>query len=145
MTSQENRNSIHVDSSDDIAPIIESAPLKKSPLCCSILSPSNPYHRFFVFVFICFLSFGNYFCYDTPSSLQSVLIQNMKIDDAQYGLLYSIYSWPNVVLAFCGGLAIDRYFGVRLGAIVFAFFIACGQVGKLQFTKYEQGHLIFPL
>lgn len=39
-----------------------------------------------------------------------------------------MYSWPNVILCFFGGFLIDRVFGIRLGAIIFAFIILIGQI-----------------
>ena len=44
-----------------------------------------------------------------------------------FNLLYSVYSWPNVVLPFLGGYLSDRL-GVRLMLLVFLLFIALGQV-----------------
>lgn len=38
------------------------------------------------------------------------------------------YSYPNVILSFIGGYLIDKVFGVRLGAIIFASFCLLGQV-----------------
>ena len=35
--------------------------------CCD---PRRAVHRFVVLIFICFLSFGSYFCFDNPSALQ---------------------------------------------------------------------------
>ena len=45
-----------------------------------------------------------------------------------YALMYSLYSWPNVILSFFGGLLIDRVFGIRVGTIVFSVLICVGQV-----------------
>ena len=52
----------------------------------------------------------------------------MRIDTAQYSLLYSLYSWPNVILSIFGGFLLDRVFGIRLGTVVFSAFICLGQV-----------------
>lgn len=43
-------------------------------------------------------------------------------------MLYSIYSWPNVILCFIGGFLIDRVFGVRLGTIIYMFILMIGQL-----------------
>jgi hypothetical protein len=37
----------------------------------------------------------------------------MSVDTRKYVLLYSLYSYPNVVLCFVGGYLLDRVFGVR--------------------------------
>lgn len=43
-------------------------------------------------------------------------------------MIYSIYSWPNVVLCFLGGFLIDRVFGIRLGTIIYLFILLIGQL-----------------
>lgn len=52
----------------------------------------------------------------------------MNISEAAYANLYSVYSYPNVILCFFGGFLIDGVFGIRLGAIIFAGLICLGQV-----------------
>ena len=52
----------------------------------------------------------------------------MKVGVSQFSGLYAWYSWPNVFLCFFGGFLIDRLFGIRLGAIIFSFFILAGQL-----------------
>lgn len=81
-----------------------------------------------VLVLICLLSFGSYYCYDNPVALQNIIINVMKVDFTRYNLLYSLYSWPNVILALVGGLLMDRVFGVRLGTVIFSALICLGQV-----------------
>ena len=51
----------------------------------------------------------------------------MNITDPQFGLLQSIYSWPNTVLPLFGGVLIDS-FGIRKSMILFMSFVALGQV-----------------
>ena len=55
----------------------------------------------------------------------------MSINNLQYNLLYSLYSWPNVFLSLVGGVLIDRFFGVRVGSIVFSCLVTFGQVCSL--------------
>ena len=43
-------------------------------------------------------------------------------------MLYSIYSWPNVILCFIGGFLMDRVFGIRLGTIIYMFILLIGQL-----------------
>ena len=40
-------------------------------------------------------------------------LQDMNVPTQKYVLLYSLYSYPNVVLCFFGGFLLDRVFGVR--------------------------------
>uniref|UniRef100_A0A672M9Q2 Lysosomal dipeptide transporter MFSD1 n=1 Tax=Sinocyclocheilus grahami TaxID=75366 RepID=A0A672M9Q2_SINGR len=94
-----------------------------SPLC----DPTHLLHRILVLLFMCFLGFGSYFCYDNPAALQTQFIQDMSLNTASFMLLYAWYSWPNVVLCFLGGFLLDRVFGIRLGTIIFASFVLVGQ------------------
>ncbi len=52
------------------------------------------------------------------------------MDVTEYSLLYSLYAWPNVVLALLGGFLIDRVFGVRIGAVLFLSLVCLGQVSR---------------
>ena len=41
-------------------------------------------------------------------------------------MLYSVYSWPNVIQPFVGGFIIDNYLGVRGGSLLCSVFVAAG-------------------
>uniref|UniRef100_A0A8C7UKW8 Lysosomal dipeptide transporter MFSD1 n=1 Tax=Oncorhynchus mykiss TaxID=8022 RepID=A0A8C7UKW8_ONCMY len=117
-----------LDDEGDIAssgPRNESGPVKPMSALCD---PRRLPHRIFVLLFMCFLGFGSYFCYDNPAALQTQVIQDMKLNTSMFMQLYAWYSWPNVVLCFLGGFLLDRVFGIRLGTIIFALFVCVGQV-----------------
>ena len=42
----------------------------------------------------------------------------MNVQTNTYVLLYSLYSYPNVILCFFGGFLLDRVFGVRWVKII---------------------------
>lgn len=80
-------------------------------------------------VMLCFASlvcFGNYFVYDNPSALQTQIEDQLHIDTFEFTMLYSVYSFPNIILPLLGGFFID-YVGVRLGITIFATLICVGQ------------------
>ncbi|XP_002062411.4 major facilitator superfamily domain-containing protein 1 [Drosophila willistoni] len=93
--------------------------------CCM---PSSTMHRFLALIFMCLLGFGSYFCYDSPGALQSDFKRDLDLSSTQFTLIYSIYSWPNVVLCFLGGFLIDRLFGIRLGTIIYMVILLAGQL-----------------
>ena len=64
--------------------------------------------RWFVLVFACILLIGDYFCYDNPSALQDSLQSEIGLSTSQVNWLYTIYSIPNIVLPFFGGLFMDK-------------------------------------
>lgn len=115
----------------------------------SLCDPKKSAHRYMVLVFMCFLGFGSYFCYDNPAALQNQIISDMDVSTSQYSSLYSWYSWPNVILCFFGGFLIDRVFGIRCGAIIYSVFILFGQLvfslGALfnRFWVMDLGRFIF--
>lgn len=99
--------------------------------CCN---PASKCHRFIALILMCLVGFGNYlffhfyhknslqsrvsliissflasyFCYDNPGALQNYFMKDMDMSTTQFVWLYSIYSWPNVVLCFIGGFLMDR-------------------------------------
>uniref|UniRef100_A0AAQ4QWZ8 Lysosomal dipeptide transporter MFSD1 n=1 Tax=Gasterosteus aculeatus aculeatus TaxID=481459 RepID=A0AAQ4QWZ8_GASAC len=115
----------------------------------AICDPKHLLHRVVVLVFMCFLGFGSYFCYDNPAALQSEVLQDLNLNTSKFMQLYAWYSWPNVVLCFFGGFLLDRVFGIRLGTIIFSLFVCLGQVifatGALvnRFWLMEAGRFIF--
>ncbi|KAK6478695.1 major facilitator superfamily domain-containing protein 1 isoform X1 [Huso huso] len=98
---------------------------KQLSACCD---PSRLLHRIVVLIFMCFLGFGSYFCYDNPAALQTQIVQDMDLNTYMFMQLYAWYSWPNVVLCFLGGFLLDRVFGIRLGTVIFSLFVCVGQV-----------------
>lgn len=95
-----------------------------SPLC----HPRFRVHKYIALFLMCCMGFGSYFVYDSPASLQEHITRDMDVTTSQFTQLYAMYSWPNVILCFFGGFLIDRVFGIRLGAIIFATIIVIGQV-----------------
>ncbi|RZB39821.1 major facilitator superfamily domain-containing protein 1 [Asbolus verrucosus] len=93
--------------------------------CCD---PRGTMHRFVALIFMCFLGFGSYFCYDNPGALQNELRQELNLTTTEYSLFYSMYSWPNVVLCFVGGFLLDRIFGIRLGTNLYMGLTLLGQI-----------------
>ncbi|XP_076244875.1 lysosomal dipeptide transporter MFSD1 isoform X2 [Calliopsis andreniformis] len=47
---------------------------------------------------------------------------------SKFVLLYSIYSWPNVILCFIGGFLLDSIFGICFGTILYMGLTLVGQI-----------------
>ncbi|XP_076036499.1 minerva isoform X2 [Oratosquilla oratoria] len=116
--------------------------------CCD---PRRGFFRFNGLFFMCFLGFGSYFCYDSPGALQNQIKVDMDVNTLSFASLYSLYSWPNVVLCFVGGFLIDRVFGIRWGTIIFSSIVTVGHfvfaMGGVmnQFWMMQTGRFIFGL
>eukprot|EP00758_Cryptobia_borreli_P010250 Tbor_TRINITY_DN5554_c0_g1::TRINITY_DN5554_c0_g1_i2::g.12760::m.12760 len=111
-------------------------------------------------ILICCIPVGDYYIYDFPSSLgigKGATIQSKFFDQGkEYSQkmnqsLYSVYSYPNVVLSIIGGILIDSVLGLRLSMLIFSGLVLLGSLVfylGVQFTSYELimvGRLIFSL
>mmetsp|Transcript_21572 Transcript_21572/g.18607 ORF Transcript_21572/g.18607 Transcript_21572/m.18607 type:complete len:222 (+) Transcript_21572:84-749(+) len=118
------------DTNDQDAPLIEK----------SNVSIRATKARWFALILACFLNFGSYYCFDNPQALQKQIKDNFDIDNTSFGLLYSVYSFPNIILPLIGGLLIDRI-GVRVAIVIFSFLLIVGQ-GVFTLGAYSNS---FPL
>lgn len=108
----------------DTESLLDNTEEKTYSLLCD---PRRWLHRYVLLFFMVFISFGSYFCYDSPGSLQDVMKRDLEISTSQYSLFYSLYSWPNVILCFFGGLLLDKVFGLCWGTIIFSCITTIGQ------------------
>lgn len=102
---------------------------------CEIIKEELPLLKWRVLIFCCFLTFGSYYIYDFPGSIgtgpentiQALFYEKGKeYTQAMNLALYSIYSWPNSVLAIFGGLLIDKYLGLRRAMLLFCALVTAG-------------------
>jgi len=103
--------------------------------------------RWLMLLSLCMGLFGSYYVYDIPAATENNLatwfgegVSNSTAvgdDDGgsasedsfpfRFNLLYSVYSFPNCVLPFFGGLVSDKL-GVRLTGVIFMGLIMLGQI-----------------
>jgi MFS family permease len=68
--------------------------------------------RWPILVLACLMMVGLYYSSDIPAALYTQLKDHMGNDDdfaLNFGLLYTMYSTPNLVVPFFGGYLVDRY------------------------------------
>jgi len=68
---------------------------------------------------------GGYYSYDTVGIVATELMEDLHISQADFALLYSVYSIPNMFLPLVGGWFLDR-FGIRLGFSIYVSLVAVG-------------------
>jgi len=83
--------------------------------------------RWLVLVVMGLVIFGSYYAYDAVSPIADYIIKGMDISRAQYGLLFSLYSAPNIIMVLVGGILLD-IIGVRKAGTIFAALCAIGVV-----------------
>ncbi|KRZ15272.1 Major facilitator superfamily domain-containing protein 1 [Trichinella pseudospiralis] len=133
LTAEENNEQQHVISECDLKSTSDTVDkdekqYKATPLLTATFRHDCWYFRFYILVLVCFLNLGNYLIYDAPAALSSDLRKDMNITISSYNLLYDVYSWPSIVLAFVSGVLIDRFLGLQYGGILFALIILVSQI-----------------
>ena len=85
----------------------------------------------------CMITFGAYYVYDFPSSIGSgsgaTIEHKFRTHGKEYTqtmnqALYSVYNWPNTVMAIVGGLLIDKILGLRRATLLFSGCVTVGSV-----------------
>lgn len=111
--------------------------LAKSMSIVQVIKEELAEMKWRVLVIACFLTFGSYYIYDFPGSIgtgpsktiQSRFLANGKAYNQEMNqALYSVYSYPNTVLAVLGGILIDRFLGLRRAMLLFATLVMVGSV-----------------
>lgn len=74
----------------------------------------------------CFM-FGNYYFFDQTSATEQPILDTTGMSEKTFGILSSVYSWPNVILPLLGGMFIDRM-GVRIAALFFTVLVLIGSI-----------------
>lgn len=109
--------------------------------------------RWLALFFSCMLLMGSYFSYDNPQALQGQLEDpngRYKLTGVQFNLLYSVYSFPNIILPLFGGILVDKI-GARIAILLFSCLLILGQcvfafgVSEASFTWMIIGRVIFGL
>ena len=70
---------------------------------------------------------NNFFAYHAPGAIADAMTHYYSLTPAQFGLLFTLYSAPNVVLVFISGLAID-YYGTLITSLAFNTLMLTGAI-----------------
>ncbi len=103
--------------------------------------------RWTLLIIISFAMFGNYYIYDSISPLADLLSTQLNFTDADIGWLNGIYSIPNLIMVFIGGILIDLL-GTRISTFLFATLCLIGAAITASFSDLEMmavGRLVFGL
>ena len=70
--------------------------------------------------------FGSYYSYDNPTALNTQIQDKYNLSDTKYALLYSVYSFPNIILPLFGGGLVDKI-GAEISLLIFLTLVCIGQ------------------
>ena len=87
--------------------------------------------RWLALALISFMTFGSYFCSDSPNSLSDLIYRKVTHESDsehtfKYNQLYSIIYYPNIVLPLIGGILIDRI-GLYVTIVIVSVLLTIGQ------------------
>ena len=81
--------------------------------------------RWLILVLMGLVIFGSYYAYDAVSPVADFIMKGMDISSAQFGLFFSVYSLPNIIMVLLGGIFLD-IIGIRKAGTIFAALCATG-------------------
>lgn len=82
-------------------------------------------YRWPIMLLISVTVFGSYLAYDCIGPIAPMLKNSLGFQSRDIGLLYSIYSLPNIIMVFIGGMVFDKI-GSRKAAIIFTLIMFVG-------------------
>eukprot|EP01012_Entosiphon_sulcatum_P051919 TRINITY_DN71307_c0_g1_i1.p1 TRINITY_DN71307_c0_g1~~TRINITY_DN71307_c0_g1_i1.p1 ORF type:complete len:510 (-),score=83.73 TRINITY_DN71307_c0_g1_i1:51-1580(-) len=105
--------------------------------------------RIIVLVLLCFFTIGGYFAYDSVGNWETQIESDFGVSESKFSLVYSVYTFPNIVLPFLGGWLVDQM-GINAACIITAILTFSGTtlvaiapyLGK-SFTLMVIGRLIY--
>lgn len=95
--------------------------------CGYLTDPHHWPYRLITLLLQCYIFFVAYYCAEGPGGLENTIIKVMGIDTTQYGLLLSVYAWPNIFLCLIGGVVVDRVLGRRASYVLMISLVGIGQ------------------
>ncbi|MCK4537914.1 MAG: MFS transporter [Candidatus Krumholzibacteria bacterium] len=88
----------------------------------------KPWWRWLILFLISMVLFGSYYVYDAVTPINDYIQQSMNIDNSQYGLLFTLYSLPNLFfLVVVAGVLLDRL-GIKKAGILYAGLCVLGSL-----------------
>ncbi|CAD8067062.1 unnamed protein product [Paramecium sonneborni] len=82
--------------------------------------------RWFLLFLTCIFQIGCSICIDFPFVLATQIQISFNVGQQEINYLYAIYSMPNIILPFFGGIIIDKI-GIRSALLIFCSFLILGQ------------------
>ena len=85
----------------------------------------NIKYRWAIMLLISLTVFGSYLAYDCIGPIAPMLKSSLGFNSKDIGFLYSVYSLPNIIMVFLGGIVFDKI-GSRKAAIAFTLIMFTG-------------------
>ena len=99
---------------EDMLPIM-SDKRSLSKFVAYLCDPNCRPYRYVLAIFLSMIEGMLTFCADFPAGIQSTTIKVMKLDNTKYNMLFSAYTWPDIVMSILGTVMVGKYLGMRRG------------------------------
>ena len=120
--------------SDDTSLLAFNGDITNKEDCCESFIPSclcDPHrfpYRYIILIFLCYMQGSAIYATEKLGGIENTIIQVMRIDATQYNLLFSAYTWPNIILCLIGGIVIDRFLGLSRGLVLVILLSLLGEI-----------------
>ena len=134
------RNKEHFDNvssdSDDTSLLACDRDITNKEDCCELKSffpsclcdPHRIPYRYVILILLCYMQGTAMYAIEKLGGIENTIIQVMRIDATQYNLLFSAFTWPNIILCLIGGIVIDRFLGLSRGFILVTLLSLLGEI-----------------
>ena len=96
------------------------------PSC--LCDPHRIPYRYIILILLCYIQGTTLYAIEKLGGIENTIIQVMRIDATQYNLLFSAFTWPNILLCLIGGIVIDRFLGLSRGFILVTLLSLLGEI-----------------
>ena len=122
--------------SDDTSLLAFDRDITNKEDCCELKSffpsclcdPHRIPYRYIILILLCYIQGTTMYAVEKLGGIENTIIQIMRIDATQYNLLFSAYTWPNIILCLIGGIVIDRFVGLSQGFILLTLLSLLGEI-----------------
>ncbi|CAK75930.1 unnamed protein product (macronuclear) [Paramecium tetraurelia] len=97
--------------------------------------------RWLLLALLCLFQAGCSLCIDFPFVLATEIQNYYNVHQQDINYLYAIYSMPNIILPFFGGIIIDKI-GIRSALLIFCAFLIIGQSSCVYSAQVKDFNLL---
>ncbi len=90
--------------------------------------PNQRPYRYAIAILLSLIQGVSSYTSELPGGLQAAMIRVMRLDDAHYNMIFSAYTWADIVMSLVGSVIVNQYIGIRIGFVVFLTIILSGQL-----------------
>ena len=90
--------------------------------------PNHCPYRYAIAILLSFVVGILYYISELPGGLQAAIIRVMRLDDAHYTMIFSAFTWADIVMSLVGSVIVNQYIGIRIGFVLFLTIVFSGQL-----------------